>query len=145
MKDIVFDVDGTLSNNEHRQHHLETKPRNWKLFNETIHLDLPHYDIIWLLNTFRNAGNRIIICTARTSDLRQVTEEWLARYDIKYHAMYMREEKDYRDDGIIKVEMYRQILSDGFDPYLWIDDRKRVVDALRDIGVRVLQVAPGEF
>jgi hypothetical protein len=38
-----------------------------------------------------------------------------------------------------------QIRSDYGDPWLWFDDRNQVVDAIRACGVRVLQVAEGNF
>ena len=46
------------------------------------------------------------------------------------------------DEQIELVEAMRQ---DGYDPIMALDDRNRVVNALRDFGLRVLQVAPGDF
>jgi hypothetical protein len=57
----------------------------------------------------------------------------------------MRAEKDYRKDSIVKVELLEQIRKDFANPWLWVDDRQQVVDAIRGEGIRVLQVAPGDF
>jgi hypothetical protein len=57
----------------------------------------------------------------------------------------MRAEKDNRKDSIVKVEFLHDITRDWGWPYLWVDDRQQVVDAIREQGVRVLQVAPGDF
>jgi hypothetical protein len=59
--------------------------------------------------------------------------------------MYMRRAKDYRPDSVVKVELLERITHDYARPWLWIDDRQQVVDAIRAQGVRVLQVAEGDF
>jgi hypothetical protein len=33
---IVFDIDGTLANIEHRLHHVRSKPKNWPAFDAGI-------------------------------------------------------------------------------------------------------------
>lgn len=147
-KVVLCDVDGTLADCSHRQGFVRTKPKNWKAFNAGIHLDKPHEDIIWLVKTLHQAGCKIIICTARTSDQKEKTMKWLddvAGLKGVYSAIYMREEKDYRDDSIVKKEILDQIREDGHDPYMVIDDRDRVVRAWREVGLRCLQVADGNF
>lgn len=147
-KDIVVDIDGTLANCEHRQHYVRSKPRNWKAFNATIYDDTVHWDIVWLVKILHSVGCRIVICSARTDDLRQVTEKWLkekAGLDGIYERLYLRGEKDYRDDDIIKRELLDVIRSDGFDPQMVFDDRDRVVKTWREAGLRCLQVNPGNF
>lgn len=147
-KDIVFDIDGTLSDPSHRQHFVRSKPRNWPAFNRTIFDDTVQYDIVWLAKVLHSIGCRIVICTARTDDLREVTEKWLkekAGLDGIYEKVYMRAEKDYRDDDIIKRELLDIIRADGYDPVMVFDDRDRVVKIWREAGLRCLQVAPGDF
>lgn len=147
-KDIIVDIDGTLANCEHRQHYVRSKPRNWKAFNAQIYEDAVHLDIVWLIKILHSVGCRIVICSARTDDLREVTEKWLknkAGLDGIYEKLYLRGEKDYRDDDIIKRELLDVIRSDGFDPQMVFDDRDRVVKIWREAGLRCLQVAPGNF
>lgn len=57
----------------------------------------------------------------------------------------MRPAGDHRQDNIVKVELLAEIRKDFGNPFLWFDDRNQVVDAIRAEGVRVLQVAPGDF
>ncbi len=57
----------------------------------------------------------------------------------------MRPEKDYRDDGTIKAELLDKILADGWEPWLVVEDRQRVVDMWRARGLTCLQCAPGDF
>lgn len=148
MKTIIFDIDGTIANCEHRQPFVRVKPRNWNAFNEGMLLDSVHEDIVWLLKTLHEAGNRIVIATGRTSDYRDKTVKWLheiAKLEGFYEKLYMREFGDYRDDGIVKVEMLDQMRIDGFNPIMVFDDRTRVVKAWRAAGLRCFQVQEGDF
>ena len=148
LGDVIFDIDGTLADLTHSQHFVRGKPRNWKAFNKEISKDLVHQDIVWLLKLIRSTNTKIIICTARTSDLREKTIEWLdntAKIKGLYDRLYMREEEDPRDDSIIKMELLQQMRNDGYNPIMVFDDRDRVVTAWREAGIRCLQVAPGNF
>lgn len=148
---VVFDIDGTLANIEHRIHHVRTKPKNWKKFREEIKNDKPYPEMRNLLMKLRAADCTILYCTGRSNEERQETTQWLSDhiYDFDllqdHSRLYMRPDKDYRQDDIIKVELLQEIVKDHGVPDLWFDDRSRVVDAIRGQGIRVLQVAPGDF
>jgi phosphoglycolate phosphatase-like HAD superfamily hydrolase len=142
---IVFDIDGTLANIEHRRHLVEAKPKDWKAFNDGMMYDVPNDDVTDLLYLFYGQGHRIVLCTGRDADYRQTTIDWLEKHDIPHDAIYMRKSKDRRGDDIIKVELLEEIRRDFGEPWLWFDDRNRVVNAIRAQGVRVMQVAPGDF
>lgn len=145
-KIFVFDIDGTLANSEHRMHWVRSSPKNWKACDEAIPRDTTHEDIVWLLKLLDQEDARIIICTGRSENTREVTEAWLKNNDIYYSALYMRKNGDYRKDSIVKVELLYNIVQDyGKKPFMWFDDRQQVVDAIRNEGIRVLQVAPGDF
>jgi phosphoglycolate phosphatase-like HAD superfamily hydrolase len=141
---VVFDLDGTLADSSHRMHWVSSKPKNWPACDAAIPQDTVHTDIAWLLD-YLPSDTRIILCTGRSENVREVTEQWLRANDIEYNALYMRSISDYRQDSIVKVELLKQITHDYGRPYLWFDDRQQVVDALRAEGIRVLQVAPGDF
>lgn len=144
-KVIVFDIDGTIADIEHRRHFVRSKPRNWPAFNRAMVHDTPYPDIIWLFNVLKAAGCTMLIASGRGSEDRAKTETWLANNGIVYEKLYMRPAKDSRADNIIKAEIIEQIRTEYGEPYLWFDDRNQVVDAIRAAGVRVLQVAPGDF
>lgn len=144
-KVIVFDIDGTLANIEHRRQYVATKPKNWKAFTAGIPFDTPHEEIVFLAKTFEALGHTVILCSGRSEESRKVTEEQMQDFGVEFNALYMRSEGDYREDSIVKTELLSQITYDYGFPYLWFDDRQQVVDAIRAKGVRVLQVAPGDF
>jgi len=147
-KVILCDVDGTLSNGNHRQHYLAVKPKNWMGFIREAPNDPPYEDIVWLIKTLKDVGNKILIVTARSEDEREMTKTWLdnvAGLAGYYEKMYMRESKDYRDDSIVKKEILENIRLDGYDPYMVLDDRNKVVSMWRSLGIRCLQVQDGDF
>jgi len=145
-KVIVFDIDGTLANVNHRRHWVATKPKNWAAWNAAMDRDTVHEDVKWMLDSFHNRHDTsIIICSGRGSEHREITEQWLEHYFIHYDALYMRAVKDNRKDSIVKVELLNDIQRDYGWPFIWFDDRDQVVNAIREQGIRVCQVAPGNF
>ena len=142
---VVFDIDGTLADIRHRLHHLGKTPRDWDSFKKKISNDKPFEDIIWLSRLFYIMNIPTIICTAREEYSRDLTIDWLVENNIEFNDLYMRNDKDYRDDGVIKKELLAKIREEWGEPLFWFDDRDRVVKALREEGVRVLQVANGDF
>jgi phosphoglycolate phosphatase-like HAD superfamily hydrolase len=142
---VIFDMDGTLADNSHRQHHLTGAKKNWAAFNEGIGEDTPHTPVAELARILLRAGLSIIICTGREERYRRVTETWMTMHDIPGERIYMRADGDYRPDHVIKLELLAQIRRDGFDPLLVIDDRNSVVKMWRDAGLTCLQAAEGDF
>ena len=143
-KVFVFDIDGTLSNLKHRLSYIRQTPKDWNTFKSLIPFDTPHEDIIWLTQCFKSYGH-VILCSARDETNRKETIDWLVKYNVYFDDLYMREANDYRDDGIIKKELLQEITAKYGKPFMWFDDRNRVVEAVREEGIRVLQVAPGNF
>lgn len=146
--DIIFDIDGTLANIQHRRHWVQSKPKNWTAFIKASKFDTPNSDIVWMLTTFFNVGCRILISTGRNELDRDITTTWLddvAGIKNMYEKIYMRALNDYRQDSIIKSEILDQMYNDGYNPTMAIDDRNQVVDMFRSRGLRCLQVAQGDF
>ena len=147
-KVILCDIDGTLANPEHRLALIATRPKNWKGFFDASIDDPVYEDIAWLVKNLKATGNTILIVTARPENNREITEKWLhEKAGLKgvYTKMYMREAGDYRDDSIVKEEILQNIMNDGYAPYMVLDDRDRVCAMWRKLGIRCLQVKPGDF
>lgn len=145
-KDIIFDIDGTLANLDHRLHYLHDRPKGWKGFHKGVREDTVYEDVVWLLKTFQSKGCRIIISTGRSERQREDTEWWLENVaGVSYDVMYMREKDDYRDDAIVKKEMLDQMRLDGYNPYMVFDDRNSVCAAWREKGLRCMQVKEGNY
>lgn len=145
-KDIIFDIDGTLANLDHRLHYLHDRPKGWKGFHKGVREDTVYEDVVWLLKMFQAKGCRIIISTGRSERQREDTVWWLENVaEVSYDVMYMREKDDYRDDALVKKDMLDQMRLDGYNPYMVFDDRDRVVNMWRENGIRCMQVKPGDY
>ena len=57
----------------------------------------------------------------------------------------MRRFKDFRADYVVKREIYDNYITQMYDVEIVLDDRNQVVDMWRGAGLRVLQVAEGDF
>src|SRR3546814_10049061 len=56
----------------------------------------------------------------------------------------MRKDADTRPDHVVKEEILQQIIDDGYQPILAVDDRPSVVAMWRSKGITTLQCAPDE-
>ncbi len=149
MKNVwVFDIDGTLADCSHRLHFIEQKPKDWTSFFAAVRGDAPIPHMVLLCSSLMGAENRIAFVSGRSDECRSETLAWLNRnigYDAGDCPLYMRKAGDYRADDIVKMELLARLRSDGHEPIMVFDDRKRVVDAWRSAGVPCAQVAPGDF
>lgn len=143
-KCIIVDIDGTLSNCDHRQPFLRQKPKDWKSFHERCHLDEPHLWCIDLLKKYMNT-HTIILVSGRVDESRVATFEWLILYGVPYHWLYMRGPGDHRDDTIFKKEIYERNIKGKFKVDFVLDDRRRLADMWRAEGLVVLHCAEGNF
>jgi hypothetical protein len=149
MDAVVIDVDGTLSNLDHRLHHIRKEPRDYDSFYAAMGEDEPVHDILWLVDLLVTAqyeqGDFVFfICTGRPEDYRELTETWLEihvpRLHSVAHTLYMRPPKDHRPDTVIKDEMRQYIEELGFNIRFVLDDRSSVVANWRESGITCLQV-----
>jgi hypothetical protein len=147
--DIIFDVDGTLLDIEHRVPLIRPTngaKKNWEAFRAAAINDVPNDEIILIALALYKHGHRLIICTGRMEKERGVTIASLLTAGMPMYGvpMYMRANDDVRPDHIVKLEMLESIRV-SFQPMLVFDDRQQVVDMWRGQGLRVCQVAPGNF
>lgn len=143
-----FDIDGTLALMGDRRSPYDPSK---------YHLDEPNLPVVHTLwgleesfsgqygEETRGKDWAIIGLSGRSEDHREATEKWLKDHDIELDALFMRPSGDNRNDGIVKAELVRDNISGVYDVIAHFDDRQRVVDSLRNIGLPVFQVAPGNF
>lgn len=62
-----------------------------------------------------------------------------------YDWLYMRPEGDVRKDTEIKREIFDNYIRDKYRVLFVLDDRNSVVKMWRDLGLKCLQVAEGDF
>ena len=132
---IIVDVDGTLA------HMVDRNPYDASRAMEDIVDDATSV----ITGMAYSHGYKVIILTGRSAEHRQVTEDWLEDNGIPYDEIYTRADGDRRDDAVVKEELYRTHVEPRFKVKFVLDDRNRVVDMWRRIGLKCLQVDYGDF
>lgn len=144
-KAIIVDLDGTLCDIEHRVHHVHTKPKNWKAFNQAMDKDEPYFWCIELIAAMKARGYKVFFVTGRDEGSREMTEEWLKKHKVEYDELHMRKKADFREDSEVKEEVYVKKIEKRAQVLFVVDDRKSVVERWRKLGLTCLQCAPGDF
>lgn len=150
---VLCDIDGTISDCEHRRHHVQKEPKDWKGFFSAMGDDTLRQSTFTLLKQAAAEGKTIIFLSARPENYRAVTESWLLKYDmspihsqrgtsVEYLTLLMRQENDTRADTIVK----QQILDKFFDKEQIahvIDDRPSVLRMWQSNGLKTIDVGKG--
>jgi len=165
-KTVIFDLDGTLANIDARRK-LATKPNgklDWDVFFDAsnISLDVPNEPVVKMAQLFAEDGFNVVIFSGRNDRSFHTTRSWLSRHRIPFQKLIMRPDKflkqgDKIADGNIATqdmrfmpdEILKKHMLDLFvdidDVFLVVDDRNKVVDMWRALGLTVFQVANGDF
>ncbi len=163
---IIIDLDGTLADITARRKlaYKKNGKINWDIFfaSANIKLDLPNEPVIKLAQLFFHDNYKIIIFSGRSEGTQAATVDWLQQHNVPYHKLVMRPntipnwidnmdkinneyiDARYMPDEILKQYMLQQHVALK-DVFLVIDDRDKVVNMWRSIGLNTFQVAPGDF
>lgn len=142
---IICDLDGTLCDIKHREHHAQGKRKNWNKFFEGVKDDSVNQVVAEILKRFADSHD-IVFLSGRPERCRVDTIEWLAnKAGIHDPEVHMRKDDDFRQDQIVKSEIYAPIQAKRGEPFFILDDRSRVVEMWRKRGLVCLQVAEGDF
>lgn len=143
----LVDIDGTLADLSHRLHFIEKQPADWPSFFAACPDDKPIPEVITTVSMLVEGGARIILVTGRSSACEEATIDWLHKNAVPYLSLYMRKEGDHRHDDVVKAELLDEIRDDWDNEEILgvFEDRKQVVDMYRAKGLRVFQVAEGNF
>lgn len=103
-----------------------------------------------IATTYWEQGYHIIFLSGRKEKYREQTEEWLRKYAWplhmpRVHGPFMRASDDGRPDFVVKAELFDQHIRGKFNIKFALDDRDQVVRLWRDMGIKTLQVADGNF
>lgn len=132
---VIFDIDGTLAD-----HTGVRNPYDSSLY----HLDNVHEPVRELL-WFLSEHYHIVIASGREDTYRSETEQWLFDNEISYADLVMRKGGDLRNDSIVKYELFRNEIAPFYNVRFTVDDRNRVVDMWRAMGLTCFQCRPGDF
>ena len=145
-KIVIVDIDGTISKVGDRLKHLKETPKNWDKFYERCGEDQPEKDIIELIQ-FLQMKYKIIFLSGRRESTRKTTADWIgAHVQLDDSAtLYLRKNNDLRHDTEVKPDLLKESGIDICKIAFILEDRDSMVNKWREMGMRVLQVAAGDF
>jgi beta-phosphoglucomutase-like phosphatase (HAD superfamily) len=145
-KAVVWDLDGTLSDDRARAHFVEVeagRARDWRSYFDALDQDPPIAASMEVLRAMHAAGNRIIFLTGRPQYTRLKTERWLVANGLtEYDELVMRPEGDGRPAGYFKVEAVARLRA-RYELVCAFEDRIDVADHLREAGIPVFLYGAG--
>ncbi len=135
-KAIICDLDGTLALMNGRNPFDAALCEN----------DLLNVPVANVLKTFRALGHKILLLSGRKEEHKTQTINWLAKHNILYDMLELRQTTDGRKDSIVKRELFDAHIQGKYYVEFVLDDRNQVVDLWRnDLGLTCFQVAYGDF
>ena len=166
---IIFDLDGTIANIDKRRD-MSKKidgSMDWDTFFHPSHIsfDTPNPQVIKSAQLFKADGFKIFIFSGRNDRSFHATKQWLKTHNVPFDLLVMRPDK-FKDeswpvahgnkatpkmrgmpDEVLKKKMVLEFIGDEWrsEVFCVFDDRQKVVDMWRDLGLTCFQVAPGDF
>lgn len=144
-KAIICDLDGTLALLNGRNPYDASTCLN-------DHFNLP---VLYILRMAQSNYYNILFVSGREDKYEHQTRNWLCGSGLKYNQLFgtwstkydlfMRKSGDNRDDRIIKREIFDEHIRDKYYIEFVLDDRNKVVQMWRELGLTCLQVADGNF
>lgn len=122
----------------------------WDKFYELCDHDLPNDTVIQLYKMFTidiSHDWSVYIFSGRSEVVRQKTTQWLRKYGIfgmDTSSLFMRPKDDFTPDDELKKKWLEQI-GGAQRVFCVFDDRDKVVEMWRSMGITCFQVAPGNF
>lgn len=153
---VLLDIDGTLSDHNHRLHFVTKGKKDWNSFFSAMIDDKPTALCKFLESMNIQSHHCPVVVTGRPEKYRDITEKWLFTYcpfvfyeRDEYESntlgidLHMRKDGDFRSDYIIKEEMLKNHIIPLYGkPDIVFDDRMEVIEMWRRNGLNVCQVLP---
>jgi hypothetical protein len=149
---VIVDIDGTVANCSHRLPFIHPEAgckKNWGRFFGEMDKDTLFPHIKEIVNALSSSGHIIVFLTGRPETYYQKTVDWITKNDIKYDFLLMRVKGDHSSDVIAKKTLLDNFLkTQGDKTYQDIlcafEDRDRIIDLWKSLGIPVLEHKPYE-
>jgi len=135
----IYDVDGTLANVDPYLHLVRGPNRDYEAFHEASIDALPNIEVLEMLNNSVYDGHSILIVTSRKDKWRGLTSMWLAKNNIRSHALFMRQDDDNRPDYEVKKDILDKI-SNYWHVLHAVDDNPNVIRLWEDHGIPTTKI-----
>ena len=145
---IIFDIDGTLMDIEHRRHFVNDGNNDWDSFQDPTIManDTPNWPVVNIATMMNSTvANKVLMVSARNERHREVTEQQMTDVGLGNCFLFLRDDDDFRTDDVFKKDILDELIAQDLKPDLVFDDRNGVVNMWRENGIPCFQVAEGDF
>ena len=136
---FIFDVDGTLANVDPYLHLVRGSNKDYDAFHEASIDALPHSEVVDMLNKTVSDGHSVLIVTSRKEKWRGLTSMWLARNNIRSHALFMRSDDDHRPDYEVKKDILDKI-NNHWNVLHAVDDNPSVIQLWQEHNIPTTKI-----
>ena len=144
MDAVIIDLDGTLVKSHHVDQYTDVGGNvDWTAWMDSNKFAPVNEWCRAIVNSSMSMGYKIIFLTARSGTPQgfEVTDGWLKNNGFVNYELFMRHENDVRPDLEIKRDIYNNSIAPYYNVLYAVDDKKKVVDMWREIGVPALHCA----
>ncbi|WP_074356435.1 phosphatase domain-containing protein [Mycobacteroides abscessus] len=138
---IIVDIDGTVAHMDGRSPYDYTQ----------VHTDTVDEQVRWLVNSMFRKGVMVLFVSGRDDICRDETVKWLEYHGILFDELHMRPTgaKDANGNKLpdyrVKYDLFNANIRGKYNVRFVLDDRDQVVNLWRALGLKCLQVQPGDF
>jgi len=136
---VLVDIDGVLSDAEHRLHLVTGGGRGWDEFFARVGDDPLHADIDRLVRLL-TGETAVVLVTGRPERIADQTIAWLTRFEVRWDLLVSRHDADNRPAPLMKTHAVNDLKQAGIEPLFALDDDSRNIAAYRDLGIPALHV-----
>ncbi len=136
---VICDIDGTVANNDHRQHLLQGF-KTWDKFFAHLSEDLPISEVIEFVINLHDEGKDVVFVTGRPARYEKSTRKWLEKYFNFEIKLFMRKDQDNRN----KIEIKKEIFLENFKPkdiFLVIDNDRDLIKMWQSLSLNTKLVS----
>ena len=136
---VICDIDGTVANNDHRQHLLQGF-KTWDKFFARLSEDLPISEVIEFVINLHDEGKDVVFVTGRPARYEKATRKWLEKYFDFEIKLIMRQDKDKRN----KIDVKKEIFLENFkseDIFLVIDNDRDLIKMWQSLSLNTKLVS----
>lgn len=111
-------------------------------------VDRPNLPVVETVNFYYSMGlgYKIIFCSGREDKDEAPTRRFIEKHFMgSQYELFMRKTGDHRGDDIVNEEIFNEKIKNNYYILFCLDDRNKVVNKYREMGLTVFQVAPGDF
>jgi hypothetical protein len=133
---VVFDLDGTIADNRHREYLIEGEDKQWREYLERCKSDS------LVEKTFRKMRElsdeyELVILTCRSDEVKEETVDWLENHGVPYDSLIMLPEGKW---SIRDSDFKRGKLKELGNPVMAFDDKESNCKMFYEEGLKVFHV-----